>query len=296
MPRLLRHGVAWTILLGVALALVVLYVPRLLIPGPVTTGHAKLENDCFACHRPFLGPRPALCTGCHPAAKIAPARPAVAAFHGEPLAQDCLACHTDHQGRDPARATARFDHRVLASGVAADCQACHAKPGDALHARITMGCAQCHATAGWRPATYDHTASFRFDRHHPADCETCHTGASFASYTCTECHEHAPDRIRRKHLKEGINDYEPCAVCHRSGSEKEAKRLWRDLQRRGLTPSEAARTRSAGAYGSPTLPAPPPTPGMRQGNRAPGEHHDDEEHHEDKKHHDDEEHHGRKHD
>jgi len=293
MARLLRQFAVWAVLLVAALGVVLYFLPQLLNPGPVTRGHVKLENDCFACHRPFVGPHPASCADCHPTAKIAPARPAVAAFHAEPLARDCVACHTDHQGRDPARATARFDHRVLGSGVAADCQACHAKPGDALHARISTACVECHATTAWRPATYDHTASFRFDRHHPPDCETCHTGPSFATYTCTECHEHAPAKIRREHLEEGIRDFEPCAVCHRSGSEKEAKRLWRDLQRRGLTPSEAARSRAAGTYRSPQAPLPPAAPQLRPSG---GEHEEHDEHEEDEEHEKHEKHHEREHD
>lgn len=282
MSPLARRLGLWTAAVGAALTLVVLYAPELVIPGPVTRGHAKLESDCFACHRPFLGPGAKLCADCHPLPKIAPARPAVAAFHGEAAARDCLACHSDHRGRAPALATPRFAHAVLGEAPAADCQGCHSRPTDALHARTTAGCAACHATDAWRPATLDHTAWFRFDRHHPADCAGCHTGSTFAAYTCYACHEHSPAKIRKEHLEEGIGDYEPCAVCHRSGDEDEAKRLWRDLRRRGLTPSEAARLRAAergeGVL-APPIPgrAPPAPPELRREERREHEERDDHE-------------------
>lgn len=288
MSPMLRTVVLWAVAVGVSLYLVVQFAPRLVLPGKVSQGHASIEADCFACHRPLLGPRPARCVACHSPEEIGaakgrsqgsgasprPARPALTAFHREPVARDCLACHTDHGGRDPAAATARFDHSLLGSERAAACQECHAAPADALHAKITTGCGECHRTAGWRPATFAHESFFRFDRRHPADCKLCHPADTFAAYTCYGCHEHSPAKMAREHREEGIRDFEPCAVCHRSASEHEAKRRWRDLRSRGLTPSEAAR--AGGGTAAPGYALPPPPGGAAPMERTGGEHDDDE--------------------
>jgi hypothetical protein len=45
--------------------------------------------------------------------------------------------------------------------------------------------------------------------------------SDYTRYTCTNCHEHAPDRLAREHAKEGITDLRNCVRCHRNGRERE---------------------------------------------------------------------------
>jgi hypothetical protein len=113
-------------------------------------------------------------------------------------------------------------HELLPAEIVADCTACHAgqRPSDALHASVSSRCGECHSTKAWKPATWDHDRSFRFDRNHLSRCADCHRpGASLKEYTCTGCHEHALDRMLREHREEGITDLEKCRRCHPSGNE-----------------------------------------------------------------------------
>ena len=55
----------------VILILIAVFWPQLMVePGPVMPAHQAFETDCFACHRPFIGSRPALCVKCHKPAEI----------------------------------------------------------------------------------------------------------------------------------------------------------------------------------------------------------------------------------
>ena len=135
---------------------------------------------------------------------------------------ECAPCHTEHGGRLGPDATRRFSHELLPAPIAADCAACHAgqRPADALHAAVSSQCSQCHTTKGWKPATWNHDRSFRFDRKHPARCADCHPpGTSLKEYSCTGCHEHALELMQREHREEGITNLEKCRRCHPSGNE-----------------------------------------------------------------------------
>jgi hypothetical protein len=125
------------------------------------------------------------------------------------------------------RPISRFSHELVVSSTREQCEGCHANPVDSLHRQIKGNCKQCHTIEGWKPATFDHDEFFRFDRHHEADCETCHVGNDYGNYTCYGCHEHSRSNIREEHFEEGIFNYENCVECHRSGDEDEAKWRWR---------------------------------------------------------------------
>jgi hypothetical protein len=48
------------------LVLLAIFYPQLMIsPGKPIDAHAELSADCFACHSPFIGSRPAKCVACH---------------------------------------------------------------------------------------------------------------------------------------------------------------------------------------------------------------------------------------
>lgn len=186
-------------------AALVAWSPRLAIgAGPLTQGHARIENDCRDCHAPFRGPSAARCVACHAPDSIPGAtrldalgRDRVAtlrALHRDTLAADCFACHTDHEGPDPANATTPFAHETLARDVRARCAACHdaVQPADAIHRRPAP-CSACHDTRAWKPATFRHVA-----------------GDPSLAARCAECH--AADVP----VRDGLHDpsMRGCADCH----------------------------------------------------------------------------------
>ncbi len=222
-----------TLNLAALVALVFAYPHLMVSPGAVMPAHAEINTDCFACHAPLRGAAADRCIKCHALADIgvrttkgAPVeRKAVkASFHQQLLEQDCMACHSDHTGpRLTERRGKRFSHQLLRADVRERCEACHKPPADSLHRQVTGNCAQCHRQAGWKPATFAHDKLFLLDGDHNASCVTCHAGNDYKRYTCYGCHEHQPDKIRRKHEKEGIRDFENCVKCHRSAEEKEGR-------------------------------------------------------------------------
>ncbi|MFC1665916.1 cytochrome c3 family protein [Pseudomonadota bacterium] len=220
-----------------ALVLLTIFVPNLMVsPGKPIDAHAELTTDCFACHTPFIGSRPAKCISCHKVAEIGlkttkgvpiDKEKKNVAFHQKLIEEDCVSCHSDHKGVMAFRPISQFSHNLLDSAVIKQCSSCHSNPGDALHLKIKDNCAQCHTQTAWTPATFDHKKYFRFDRDHTTDCVTCHINNDYADFTCYGCHEHSRSKIRKEHREEGIYDYENCEKCHRSGDEDEAKRIWR---------------------------------------------------------------------
>lgn len=222
--------------LGALIVLVFDYPEFMISPGAPIAAHADLARDCFACHTPLLGSRPAKCLECHPLEDIGirttrglaiDKEKKNVAFHQKLVESDCVACHSDHRGVNAFRPIGQFSHELLQVSVRTYCEQCHDGPEDALHRKITGGCAECHTESGWLPATFDHTRHFRFDRDHETDCDVCHLNNDYAQYTCYGCHEHSRSNIREEHVEEGIFEYEECVECHRSADEDEAERLWR---------------------------------------------------------------------
>ncbi len=218
--------------LGVLTVLAFVFPHLMVGPGRLIPGHAKLEADCFACHAPFGGSTAAKCMVCHKpqdigkltTAGLSVTRPLTKApFHQQLLQDDCTACHSDHAGVKRYRSQGRFDHALLRPAARTACHTCHKAPGDTLHRQITGNCSHCHTQQRWLPATFDHDKYFVFDRDHKAKCATCHERNDYSRYTCYGCHEHTPEKVRRKHIEEGIRDYQNCVECHRSADEHEAK-------------------------------------------------------------------------
>ncbi|MCB1048910.1 MAG: hypothetical protein KDC10_17095, partial [Calditrichaeota bacterium] len=166
-------------------------------------------------HRLLAGEISERCQSCHRH------RRPVDAVHQQ-VGENCGTCHQT-SGWTPAT----FDHRLLDAAVADACADCHDtnRPDNDLHRQSAIACRDCHTTDAWKPATFDHDRWFRFDRHHPADCATCHPNSSaFSDYSCYGCHEHSRSRIAGEHLEEGIRNFENCAECHRSGDEHDIQR------------------------------------------------------------------------
>ena len=170
----------------------------------------KRRKNCVACHDPDI-PDDLL--------------------HKE-AGQGCGECHDTMRWE-----AAEFDHdRWLRAdaGRSGSCTACHKpdRPDDTLHREAKNACSDCHVTTAWKPADFDHEQWFRFDRSHPADCNSCHNNPrDYRQYSCYGCHEHSKRSVAAEHREEGIREFSNCVECHRSSNEDEAKRLWRDRRR-----------------------------------------------------------------
>lgn len=228
--------VALVAALGLGVATMLLFPYRAITPGTLAAGHLAQRNDCFSCHTLLGGAPAAKCSACHrrddvglrstKGAALPKPNPRTQRIH-QVVAGECDRCHAEHGFRFGPGATRRFTHELLPGDVAAGCSACHSgeKPKDAIHAAAAAECSPCHGTNAWKPATFDHDPSFRFDRNHPSRCADCHpAGASLKDYSCTGCHEHSPDRIEREHREEGITNLEKCRRCHPSGEEDDTIR------------------------------------------------------------------------
>lgn len=214
------------LILAAILALCVVRPHQMISPGDLMPGHASFKDDCFACHAAWRGASADRCLSCHALANIGlrttrgvPIRKGKGAppFHQALSQPDCMACHSDH----PRPALSRFkptafDHAILKADIRSRCQACHQAPRDQLHRGKPAPCATCHQPPHWKPATFDHGRFFVLDRHHNADCATCHLRSDFKRYTCYGCHEHQPARTIAEHREEGITNIDNCVRCHRS--------------------------------------------------------------------------------
>ncbi len=209
-------------LIGLAFA----YPELMIAPGPLMPAHASLTTNCFACHAPLQGTSATRCITCHAVADIGLrttkglplTKPAVKnPFHQELTATDCVACHNDHLGaKSSGQSRKPFSHALLRTASRDNCQTCHTAPKTAVHSAGATNCVQCHQRDRWKPAAFDHAKFFELTGDHNAPCATCHVGGDTTKYTCYGCHEHQPDRIRSKHIKEGIPNFENCVRCHRS--------------------------------------------------------------------------------
>jgi hypothetical protein len=179
---------------------------------PLVGAHAAAA--CFRCHPGaqvgnFAGAS-SVCVHCH-GDDFARARNPDHAQSG--FAQDCEQCHAPFGWRP-----ARFDHPAsfaltgghagrrcsechgtsgVFTGLSAACASCHTDDWNATtapnHAQVgfAQDCAQCHETHGWRPAQFDHPASFPLTAGHAGrTCAECHGPGTLGSLStdCAACH------------------------------------------------------------------------------------------------------------
>jgi len=185
----------------VLVALAFIYPHLMVSPGPVGPGHAALATDCFACHTPWRGARADRCIACHAVPDIGlrttqgiaitKATPLKVSFHQELNDQNCLACHSDHA--DPKlthRMRKPFSHAVLRVATRDRCDTCHAAPTNDMHRTLSIGCAKCHKTEAWKPASFDHAALSKAEL---SRCESCHRTPTDTLHrqmtgNCAQCH------------------------------------------------------------------------------------------------------------
>ena len=212
----------------------------LIMPGPVVSSHADLEDDCSNCHEPLSDRQQAeLCAVCH--TEVGRDIDEKTGFHGRlPASQgvECSSCHTDHEGRDMGIVEldeATFDHDltdfVLRGGhVTAACTDCHNageahrqaetacigchRSDDPHRGQLGETCESCHNATAWSDATFDHdTTNFLLTGAHVrATCSACHQNSDFGDVgrTCVACHQ-------MEDVHKGRNGSQ-CANCHSAAS------------------------------------------------------------------------------
>ena len=239
---------AFRAMLALGMAIAFLLVPmwvarsqtvfeRMVMPGPLIEGHAKLEKDCASCHEPFVrASQSKLCLTCHK--DITADREQKRGFHGrrpDAVKGECRTCHTDHAGRtaDIIRLDRQtFNHtftnfRLEGSHTKARCESCHQvgkkfraaasrcvdchKASEPHKGRLGDKCEGCHSEQGWsRVKPFDHSKT-KFPlvaAHAKVVCAACHVGERYKDLptNCASCHA-----IQDAHAGKRGNK---CETCH----------------------------------------------------------------------------------
>lgn len=220
-------------------------VESLLMPGPVTKAHAKLEEVCSDCHdRTDRTRQSALCLDCHK--PIAADLREHKGYHGlmaNASIGKCVGCHTEHLGRDADIVrlnAAEFDHdltnfRLTGAHRTVGCESCH-KTGEAYRkasptcischkkddyheGQLATTCNDCHNLDSWTGARFDHnkTAFALTGAHQSLSCGSCHLGGHYKGgpKSCAGCH-----LTDDAHRGERGTD---CGKCHTTSEWKTAK-------------------------------------------------------------------------
>src|SRR5258705_9446141 len=124
----------------------------LLMPGKLSTAHAKYEADCTSCHdRSNRTRQPQLCLECHKG--IAEDVRATRGLHGRlsgAMSLQCRACHSEHRGRDADIVKfsrdqfhhERTDFPLRGAHSSLSCGACHQK--GKKFSSAASDCYSCH--------------------------------------------------------------------------------------------------------------------------------------------------------
>lgn len=130
---------------------------------------------------------------------------------------DCEQCHNTHDWDD-----AEFDHAGIVNG----CVDCHlddyqgTQDPDHGRAGFPLDCQTCHGTRTWSGATFDHQFPIDSGDHSHLSCADCHLRPnSFATFSCTHCHEHSQREMADEHDRVGgyTWDSAACYQCHPDG-------------------------------------------------------------------------------
>jgi len=190
-----------------------------------------LRTECVACHfgdyqnaKSFdhkAAGLPTTCQNCHSVdswfgAKFDHAATGFA-LEGAHARIECSACHV----------SGRYQ------GTSAACYSCHARDYTATQnpshtaARFPTECSQCHTTASWRSARFDHNTFTQFaltGAHVNATCQQCHANGRFTGTRkdCASCHLADFNRTTNpNHVNSGFPT--TCANCHNTVSWSGAK-------------------------------------------------------------------------
>lgn len=166
-------------------------------------------NDCATCHAkkdPHRGQLGRECQSCHVTAAWKQVQPfdhsrTGFALTGKHRQAECLSCHAGQRWK----------------GLATTCASCHARD-DAHKGSRGSNCAQCHSTAGWKQATFDHASTgFALSGGHASvSCASCHGAGNSKPHptrACIGCHV-------AKDVHKGANGTD-CAQCHNARAWKQ---------------------------------------------------------------------------
>ncbi len=211
-------------------------IEKLIMPGPVSNAHAKIESECSSCHdRTNRERQTAQCLECHE--DIAADIRSGTRYHGrmqQAATGQCRGCHTEHLGREAdinKLSPAGFNHDLTSfplkeAHVALSCGACHRaattfrktpsscadchNKDDAHRGALGSECASCHGAKSWRETTFNHdsTAFSLTNKHRDVSCAACHAGQKYKGTPkqCVGCH--MPDDVHNG--SQGTQ----CANCH----------------------------------------------------------------------------------
>lgn len=209
------------LMLGLAHGVGAESVEKVMMPGPVIQGHAKWEDNCQKCHKPFdKAAQNQLCQDCHK--EIGADVTQKQGFHGRMKEQrNCAVCHTEHKGRNARIAPldektfkhadtdfelkgAHLDSKVQCKDchkpkvkyreTPNKCNDCH-KDDDKHKGSLGTACADCHNEKEWKDTQqFDHNKS-RFGlegKHVDVKCADCHRASVKYRDTprdCYSCHK-----------------------------------------------------------------------------------------------------------
>jgi hypothetical protein len=222
-------------------------------PGPLSSAHAFLGQQCEACHTPNRGIEAASCISCHSTAASVLAMQSTI-FHAD--VQECRGCHVEHRGLT-ARPT-EMDHTVLArigwgrsigQTDAAMPEITHAVAGlTGKHPRDDarqLNCFTCHsnrnphrdgtAVSCCGPGSPNSVGSL-FGR----ECADCHSTSTWKiagykhpsprSQDCAQCHQPPPSHSMMHFSMVSMQGagqmharVEQCYLCHQTDS-------WNDIK------------------------------------------------------------------
>jgi hypothetical protein len=188
------------------------------------------DQDCIACHQPDYDSEhagsgfPTACLECHSINTWEDADfDHMTASNGFDLlgAHDALACESCHNLPD---LTPLFN-----PSSDQDCITCHQPDYDAEHTGTSFPttCIDCHTTATWSGATFDHDALYfpiysgKHNNKWGNDCKSCHLQPNnYTFFSCEgACHEHTQNKMDDKHRGENgyAFDFPLCLNCHPNG-------------------------------------------------------------------------------
>jgi len=208
---------------------------------------AHVQAQCSGCHvgGRFAG-TPQNCDSCHLDAFNKTSNPNHSASN---FPRDCSQCHTTTQWKG-----AKFDHNLSRfsltgaharvecaschvggrfTGTTQACEGCHMDAFNAVTspnhvvAGFPKDCAQCHTTAQWKGAKFDHNTSTKFPltgAHVQTQCNACHVGGSFAgtAQNCEGCHLATFNQTSNPNHTAAAFPKD-CAICHTTTQWKGAK-------------------------------------------------------------------------
>ena len=222
-------------------------------PGALSQRHAYLADRCASCHETTVGVTVAKCTACHANEERLLGRQPTA-FHAS--IAECGTCHVEHQNKSIRPipmdhvALAKIGTRTLqraAGGDAAsastlksletwlriripgqldessarealNCAGCHSTK-DRHVGFFGKDCAQCHATASWRIAEFQHPAPSSLD------CAQCHQapGSHYMMHFDMISKKIARQEDDRVAACCGVTKVPQCYRCHQTTS-------WNDIR------------------------------------------------------------------